>query len=122
MGKGDTNISLKGPDAVLEHDQLGSAKHHFQVGEELAHFSVMRGQVFKAPGFLELRFFHPVEREPVQQGGVEFATPNFEELSFEGLIRLLEEGQQNPSSDRIEAHPQLLPLTLSLEEVQKDIH
>jgi len=42
-------------------------------------------------------------------GWVEFATPNFEELSFETLVRLLEEGQQNSSNEPINAHPQLLP-------------
>jgi len=35
---------------------------------------------------------------------------------------LLEEGQQYSSSDPVEAHPQLLPWTLSFKKIQEDIH
>jgi len=44
------------------------------------------------------------------------------ELPFEALIRLLEEGQENSPYHPIEAHPQLLPKVLRLEEVEEDVH
>ena len=45
-----------------------------------------------------------------------------EELPLKALIGLLEEGQEGSPHHTIEAYPKLLPWTLSLKEVEEDIH
>jgi len=51
-----------------------------------------------------------------------FAATNLEELPFEALVRLLEEGQQYSSSDPIEAHSRLLTWAFGFKEVQEHVH
>ena len=45
-----------------------------------------------------------------------------EELPFEALIRLLEQGEENSPCHTIETHPEIIPRTFSLKNMEEDIH
>ena len=45
-----------------------------------------------------------------------------EELPFPVLVRILEEGEEDPACDPGKAYPEGLPLLLHLREMQEDIY
>jgi len=47
---------------------------------------------------------------------------HLEELPLEALVELLKEGQKGSPHHTVEAYPKLLPWTLSLKEVEEDVH
>jgi len=90
--------------------------------EEVAHLPLLGRKVFEAPRLLEIGLLRPVKRKPVQESGVPPVAPHFEEVLLEALIGLLEERQQHPPNDTIEANPQLLARALRFKEVEEHVH
>jgi len=64
----------------------------------------------------------PVKREPVQKCGVPPVASNIEEVLLEALIGLLEECQQHPLSNTVEANPLLQARALRFEEIQEHVY
>jgi len=85
-GKGDTNVRLQARRVVLECNQLGSAKHHLEVGEEVTHLSFSWGYVFRASRLFEPGFLCPIQRELIQKIWIVSAAANLEELTLEALV------------------------------------
>jgi len=58
-------------------EQLQSIEGGRESREELAHPLLLRGYVLKTSGSLKIRFFSPIQGEPIKEGGVPLITPNF---------------------------------------------
>ena len=65
--------------------------------------------LFWLPDFPEARLLlslvHPVQGKPVEEGGVSVIAANANEFPLPVLIRLLEDGEDRPPSDPVEANP-----------------
>ena len=96
----------------LEGDDGGSRQGHVGRSDflpETAQVLVELPYLFWLPDFPEARLLlslvHPVQGKPVEEGGVSVIAANANEFPLPVLIRLLEDGEDRPPSDPVEANP-----------------
>jgi len=96
---------LVGDDGGSGQNHVGGGNSFLETGQvlvELSHF-------FWPPGLPEARLLlslvHPKQGEPVEKGRVLVAAAYTHEFPLPILIRLLEDGENGPPSDPIEANP-----------------
>ena len=96
----------------LVGDDGGSRQNHTGGGDsfpETAQVLVELPHFFWPPGLPEARLLfslvHPIQGEPVEEGRVLVAATNTHEFPLPVLIGLLEDGENGPPSDPIEANP-----------------
>ena len=117
-----TKVGGQGVSIVLAGDQLQGMKNDPQPGQGFAYLPTGGRRLFQGFGPEQFRAFRPVKRKAIQSCGIVLGAAHPEELPFPVLVRILEEGEEDPSRDPGKAYPEALPLLLHLKEMQEDIY
>jgi len=87
----------------------------------LANLAISGRQLLEGLGLLEFQFPHPVQGEPVKEGGVVRGAAHPKELPLEALVGLLEEREKDSPNHTTKTHPEVLPGVFGFEEVKEDV-
>ena len=107
---------------VLASNKLQGIKNDPQPGQGFANLPVGGRQLFQGFGPKQFRALRPVKGEAIQSCGIVLGAAHPEELPFPVLVRILEEGEEDPARDPGKAYPEAFPLLFHLKEMQEDIY